>query len=90
MLNTSRLRRLHVAMPAQAPILQEVAMMAWCLHCRDSLEALTLIDSPADPATRHQLATQEWKLVQASFCSHLRRLDLHNVCFDLQDGLHCR
>ena len=64
--------------------------MAWCLHCRDSLEALTLIDSPADPASRHLLATQEWKLAQASFCSQLRRLDLHNVCFDFQDGLHCR
>ncbi|CAI5990848.1 unnamed protein product [Closterium sp. NIES-64] len=45
-----------ISPPPSLPALQELAVMKWCLACRDSLEELTLVDGTADAAIHHAQA----------------------------------
>eukprot|EP00897_Mesotaenium_endlicherianum_P003801 jgi/Mesen1/3449/ME000194S02595 len=47
-LSTAHVRYLHVENARRAPKFQEVAVMAWCLYGKHSLEDLTIVDAPND------------------------------------------
>ncbi|CAI5489345.1 unnamed protein product [Closterium sp. Naga37s-1] len=53
---TAPVTSLYVEAPPASDPFQELAVMTWCLACRDSLEELTLVDGTADAATRRAQA----------------------------------
>ncbi|CAI7882496.1 unnamed protein product, partial [Closterium sp. NIES-54] len=53
---TAAVTSLYVEAPPASDPFQELAVMTWCLACRDSLEELTLVDGTADASTRRAQA----------------------------------
>eukprot|EP00270_Netrium_digitus_P011910 TRINITY_DN3812_c1_g4_i2.p1 TRINITY_DN3812_c1_g4~~TRINITY_DN3812_c1_g4_i2.p1 ORF type:complete len:481 (-),score=90.46 TRINITY_DN3812_c1_g4_i2:90-1532(-) len=97
-LGMGELETLVVENPTFSFRFQELAVMTWCMHSRDTLEVLSIRDATHAPSLRtnrgsenkEELMAEDWKIEYASACKKLRVLVLINVIFDFPHGLQCR